>query len=168
MIRTFPVNPEQRAARLPSTALFAFDEPPRGSRVLATTHDMVIRGWIRWRLPFPKAFPYLVPCSLVRSWIVSDDELITNASRRLLRLPLVGGLLSLPRRFPCSLEMRINYAGDSKKDVAHRQLYLAAYRQLLRRCRLRASRSLLRRSFVEGLPSHPLRLPCRLDDHSQR
>ena len=55
--RTLPVNPQQRASQLPVFKLVAVQEPFRGSLMLTITGDVVIRGRIRWRLPFPKAFP---------------------------------------------------------------------------------------------------------------
>ena len=90
------MNPEQTTSRYPFTELVAVDIPLRGSLVLTIARDIVICGWIRWKLPLPKAFPYLVICDLVRNWIVSKDELITNASHRLLRWPFVEGSPLLP------------------------------------------------------------------------
>jgi hypothetical protein len=50
------MNPEQRTVRLPFTALVAIDEPLCSTLMLTTTHNMLIRGWIWWTLPFPEAF----------------------------------------------------------------------------------------------------------------
>ena len=55
--RTDSVNPEQSPSRHPFTELVAAGEPLRSSLVLMMARDMVICGWIRWRLPPPKTFP---------------------------------------------------------------------------------------------------------------
>ena len=74
------MNPEQRACCLPFIALVAFDEPFCSSLVLTIAHELVIRGRIWWRLPFPQAFPQFIPCGLVRNWIINKDELMKNVS----------------------------------------------------------------------------------------
>ena len=60
-MRTFSVYPEKRTGRLPVIEYTALKEPLCRSLVTERTRNVMVRGWVRWREPFPKVLPQLVP-----------------------------------------------------------------------------------------------------------
>ena len=73
-MRTFSVYPEKRTSRLPVIEYAPFKEPLCRSLVTERTRNIMVRGWVWWREPFPKVLSQLIPYKDVSGWSVSTDQ----------------------------------------------------------------------------------------------
>ena len=88
---TFTVDPQERSHRLPLRKGTALKEPLRRSPLVDFGCDVLIRRWIWWGYPSPKALSQLIPCEQVRNTGAVEKRLSTNTLCHLRYLKFAEG-----------------------------------------------------------------------------